>query len=530
MNLKEIKEVEIIENTMIHFPEDISEDIHDYVINDVLKDSRYIFTTRKGKKQFGYCTHCKEEYETCALKHKEESKCIKCGSKCIVQSSGMGRKYMVDSAYFVYYEKSQANEKAMIARGFEVSMDFSGEYRNVDPKLQTMARYLFEMDNPVFIKTASLNGTEKLELRKSTFTLFTEYGLFGMPSKKKQEVSIESIKRAVAGTQFQYSMWDYNGHANELSSYLDDYVSYFALYARHPQIEYLIKLGFKEFVNKKLNNITTYRTINWNGKTIDKVLKVPKQSLKDVLKYAKSIDPFVLLIYQMGIKDGSNFSIEEALIIQEERLELEFERIKAVIKNIRFRKLINYLNKQMQEDAEIDPEQVIFEYVNLREVFIMLQDYWSGCNSLELEVGKDIPEYPRDLQASHDNVYKQIEYKENKELDEKIKERYEVLSKFEYENEMFILRPFSSTAELIKEGKALKHCVGRYAKKYAHGSTDLFAIRKKEDPNKPFYTMELADGEVRQYYGYKNNRRTKKSGDVIKFVEEFEKDVIKKVV
>ena len=47
-----------------------------------------------------------------------------------------------------------------------------------------------------------------------------------------------------------------------------------------------------------------------------------------------------------------------------------------------------------------------------------------------------------------------------------------------------------TAAELIDEGSALHHCVATYAKEHLSGQTVIFFIRKKSEPDKPFYTLE----------------------------------------
>lgn len=48
-----------------------------------------------------------------------------------------------------------------------------------------------------------------------------------------------------------------------------------------------------------------------------------------------------------------------------------------------------------------------------------------------------------------------------------------------------------STEELIAEGDALHHCVGTYADKHAKGKCTIILLRRKNEPDKPYYTMEL---------------------------------------
>ena len=60
-------------------------------------------------------------------------------------------------------------------------------------------------------------------------------------------------------------------------------------------------------------------------------------------------------------------------------------------------------------------------------------------------------------------------------------------------------------SDIAYEGKALSHCVGGYAERHAKGALSIMFIRKKSEPDKPYYTMEVsADGKIVQVRGKRN--------------------------
>ena len=56
------------------------------------------------------------------------------------------------------------------------------------------------------------------------------------------------------------------------------------------------------------------------------------------------------------------------------------------------------------------------------------------------------------------------------------------------------------------EGKALSHCVGsaRYTQDHANGKTTIIFVRSKDEPDKPFFTLEYKDGRIVQIRGKHN--------------------------
>ena len=52
----------------------------------------------------------------------------------------------------------------------------------------------------------------------------------------------------------------------------------------------------------------------------------------------------------------------------------------------------------------------------------------------------------------------------------------------------------------------LSHCVGGYADRHTNGKLSIMFLRRKDEPDKPYYTIEVGnDLTIRQCRGYKNN-------------------------
>ena len=98
---------------------------------------------------------------------------------------------------------------------------------------------------------------------------------------------------------------------------------------------------------------------------------------------------------------------------------------------------------------------------------------------------------------------------------------------------MLFIRPAASYGEFVKEGKTLFHCVARYAKSHSTGGTNIFFIRCVDEPDKPYYTLELKlpQGKapyVEQNRGSHNCARTEEVARFEAAWLEHIKEVIKK--
>jgi len=492
-----------------HFSEEVSEDIKKYAIDDALKFSRYMFIEKRGKQQFGYCTHCKAEFKTEGLRHNEETFCPSCSSKVTVHSSGMGRKYMVDNVYFVYYEKSIKDPNVLIARGIQVERDYRFDYHNIKTQYLLRAMYIFDSVNhkSTMLKQSYYSGF--YEQKNSIFSLM------GPMEQRGARVcySRESIEKAVKGTPFKYSTWE--------NYYHKDMTDFFNLYTKYPCIEYLTKEGCEWLVEKKLDNHPTYRTVNWRGKTIFKILKLNKLDLKQIKAKKLTITFSFLKVLQDAKKRNWNLTIEETVNVAEEYLNY-YDALLETLEYSSMKKLLNYFSKQYKNDIGTKKEK---HYYRESSVLTTFRDYIKDCLVLDMDILKDQVIFPKDIYTAHQNTIKQIKMQKDKKLDFLIKDRVEFLKKYIFQNCGLMIRAAQSTGELINEGKALTHCVGSYADRYAKGETNILFIRKVSEPDKPYYTIEIKNGNIEQIHG-KNNRSA--SEDVSDFIEVFKAQVLNK--
>jgi hypothetical protein len=498
--------------TIEHFSEELSEDIQQYATEDILKFSRYIFTRRQGKQQYGYCTHCKKEFKTNGIRHNDKESCPKCESVCIVKASGRGRRRMWDTAYFVYYEKSIIDSNVIVARGIEATRDYRGDYHNVNTKYWVRALYVFEMGNSIMMTDSYWYDTRsyKFNKSKSVYSLFSQYHNDGWLRKDVYtDYSLESIQKAVKDTPFQYSCWE------EYTSY-SDMVKFFDLYSRYPCIEYLTKLGMENIVEAKLIGNATYSAINWNGKSLPKVLRLSKKDINEIKTVQNSIDPLFLRLFQISKKDNSCLSFEKISKISREYA-YYFKDLQKVLKYTNLKKAHNYIHKQYQQESDGKKQ-----YYSSDRVLNTWKDYIVDCESLLMNLSDDRILYPKNLLKAHQETTKRIKSDGNKLMDTLIEKRIDSLKLYCFEYQGLMIRPAESTKELIDEGKELNICVGNYANgymtKYSKGQTNLLLIRKISEPNKPYYTMELCKGQIKQVQG-KNHCNPDKI--VSEFVEAF---------
>jgi len=480
--------------------------------DQALPPMRFIFIkTVKGIQQ-AYCTSCDKAYLSNGLKAKDYVQCQKCNEYCTVKDSWRGRSNLYTRAYVVYYEKSKKNPQAITATGYVLKRNYIKDYKNVKVEATARHRYLFESGKAGREFELYFRGWVELHKPYSHFSR-SEYGYGNLMVCK---CSIESIEKAVKGTPYEYSTWEqYRRHEA-------DFINFFNLFSKYPIIEYLTKLGMNYFVKAKLNGGHTFGAINWNGKSIEKVLKIDKPQIHEIMSLRNKIElhPFSLRLQQISKHEKSNLSLTLLNDIAN-ALKYDHTSFIQVLKYSRIIRAHNYIQKQYKLlNQNSKTARGISEIINT------WRDYIRDCLKLQMDLKNDMVLYPKNLHEAHQKTIARIEYKENKDLNEKISKRYKSLNKrFSLVNDGLFIRPVRSSGELIIEGKMLQHCVPDYAKRYADGECIILVIRSVREPNIPFYTMEIRSDSIRQCRGYKNKSM---SEEVEAFVELFKRKKLNK--
>ena len=127
-------------------------------------------------------------------------------------------------------------------------------------------------------------------------------------------------------------------------------------------------------------------------------------------------------------------------------------------------------------------------------------DYLVACDWLKLDFSDTKVLFPRNFQEVHDLYTKQYgDYQAEQKKAEiarqntKMKRTAKKFAFLSINQGGYIVKVAQSPLELIDEGSALHHCVGRmgYDKKQANGESVICFIRKVDEPDTPFVTAEV---------------------------------------
>lgn len=164
----------------------------------------------------------------------------------------------------------------------------------------------------------------------------------------------------------------------------------------------------------------------------------------------------------------------------------------------------NYIERQRKES---------YPGWSAKAVIGQYEDYMSMCQKLKKKIMDEMIYRPRELKRRHDEAVLEIQRLEaqikadeySKKYSEAEKVLAEIKDKFEYRGENYIIVVPSKIVDIVLEGRALHHCVAntdRYFDRIKSHETYICFCRKADEPEKPFYTIEVEPGgTIRQHRG-----------------------------
>ncbi len=276
-------------------------------------------------------------------------------------------------------------------------------------------------------------------------------------------------------------------------------VSYLRLYQRRPKVETLLTSGAGEFLaemietewkshagysNQCCQRIPKLEELNWKAERPSAMLGLNRGELRRAIREEWSVDN--LKAYKI-IRDqlGQRVGIEDLKDISVSLVD------KIVHLGLPVLRTARYLRKQGKNVP-------------------YLKDYLDMAKKIGYDIKDPAVIFPKNLEVAHDRVMMLQKQREEKTLWQGFCAQKELLAQLCWEHEGILIRPVEDQKELIAEGKSLNHCVGTYAKRHAEGECSILLIRKAEEPDKPWYTLNfnIKSGKVTENRGNRNCART----------------------
>lgn len=452
------------------------------------------------------CTHCgavvPNKYTGM---HNHEANCPKCGAKCVCKARGMGRKNLTEYFRLLVYSRKG---RTVYAHLWEITADFTGNGR-VGIEKWLSAFYTMNADEQHYYKHKPAAWWME--------DYWEEIKCFHIPKPPKGWPAW-----SVSKFEFTYL---YGGNLVDVIrrsdlkyleidglKKLDPYTihSYFGLGLKYQSIELLAKAGFTEAIADRLDG-NNYGMLYWSGTSLQKILRLPRRHVR----YLQGKNP--------GLREIKAFQ----QLPEDMKQKAPWEYIEFLAHTYRPEEII----EEMEENA---PLLKTLEYLENQKGEKMgykitdWLDYMKTARKLGMDVGRNRIRYPENLKQAHDEVVSQWKAEKDIRMDELIRSASAaVMDGDEFEaNGLCIVRAMNQE-DLNMESAGLNHCVKTYGEKIASGRCFIWFIRKAEEKETPYYTMETdTSGHMRQCRGKHNCEMTE---EVKIFAEAFARKLQKNI-
>lgn len=282
------------------------------------------------------------------------------------------------------------------------------------------------------------------------------------------------------------------------------FCAYLSEYTRRPQMEMLVKLGYAHVVSDLiLNGVQNRSLLNWKADNPADFFRVSKADFR-ALRNADcgAVD---LKLYRSALDGGLVQDLKEfvevtggAKLWTEKLLDL------CAAHALTLRRVAAYWRGYASRTGTEFPV-----------VVTLWKDYLTAAQKLDYDLTREDVLLPRNLSERHDAATRTVTLEAEETKRKQYRSLYQRLCKrYEYGADGLRIVVPRDAADIINEGKTLRHCVGGYAARHMEGKATILFLRRTCDLAAPYATIEMTTEtnprklSIVQIHGYCNDVRT----------------------
>lgn len=554
---KHDKELKKIDAVMEPFKEPPKE-FFNWIWETGMSFSRYvIYKEVKSGQAECECTHCRTvgtvNRAEIRLRNNEKGECPFCGSRVTFKARGKLATKTKDERWFVYVDPTPDGfalryfSTCRILRN-DAFIKGAREKTRLEEQCHELSRAIYKFPNG---KPTSVDYE---------WNVYKQHGLPRWCPYNNKWMCGKSIlypgnlPRAWEHTPMKYSALEIL--ATHIPTVALNYERGIARYVEFPKLEWLCKMGLNnlaKFIIDEGHMSSTLGKIDYKGKTIYDILGLNKVNTK-IMQEIDGTNAELRLL-QVAQKIGLQFKPEQ-LRDYYQTFECNTDLLQQANRKVSLHKLVKYIAKESErypigerggcwaysyyryrerEDPRIERQR------NMAKDWL---EYLGWCKALKYDLNNMFIYMPKNFKAVHDRTaaeYQALQDKkvaaeqarrereakkrmaETKKAMEEIFSSNEGTDAFSIKGKGLILIVPKSGDEIRNEGAKLHHCVGGYVERVARGETNIFFIRKAEEPDEPYFTMEWKNNSIVQCRGSHNCGMTP---EVEAFTKVFEKKML----
>ena len=494
MHRKEIAEIDRVMGQITETPADFGR----WVREEAFWGQQYLFYSAKEKK--AYCTACGR---TIPVKmksiHNRRVVCPECGRKVMAKSWNK-QKYLSDRQETALIQRIP---EGIIARIFscmkvhEISNDWKAR---ID---------ILETDRKLY-------NEKMINIRDYEHALFKQTGILRWCNSQY----INLMKRAVV---YPGNIKEIREEIGGLDAPIEEMlkrekgrrVGIQGLLRPGEITKNLIRTGLTKLAIEGMEGVPIKAAKN--EKTAQEVLKING----DRINRLKSMNGGAIALGWLQYEQATGKKISQKTLERLEDRRIGKESLGVELRcGVTPERALNYIEKQPQAQSDVLTEW---------------RDYLEMAIKEHMDVRDDIVRLPKNLRRRHNELVELRNKKEDekklreyRKIDREIRKHIREAAVYYWRDKNYMIVPAAKCEELMAEGRTLHHCVGAsdtYMKKMAAGRTWILFLRKKVEPEIPYYTIEISMADDRILQWYSKYDRQPDRGKIEKVLRKFKKSV-----
>ena len=497
MHRKEIQQIDRVMNQVTETPADFGR----WVREEAFWNQQYIFySAQEGKI---YCTACKQTIKTKMRSvHNKYITCPACGRK-VMGKSWKKQKSLRDDQTTALIQR--------IPEGLIVRIFFCRKHHEIENNWKEKV-YISETDRQLYSLNMDLTRDYEYANFKQTgkFRWCRSRYAYQTVSAAMYPGNIREVREGtkISDVQIETMLKREKGEKVEIRKLLNP----------EDTTKYLIRVGLTRLAIEDIQRMCI--RIHRGGRTAQEVLGING----DRINRLKQLNGGEITLGWLQYEQETGSKIPQRTLERLEDKGISERDLDAALRcGVTPERALNYIEKQTRTQSDTLTEW---------------RDYLKMAREEILDVYDDIVRMPKELHRRHNEL---VELKNKKEdekklkgyrkYDRQIRKRLEAAKIYLWEDKNYMIVPAAKGEGLMREGRALHHCVGAsdtYMKRMAAGTSWILFLRRKEPPEEPYYTIEInmKDDGILQWYSEYDRKPDR--GKIDKVLKKFKEGVKRK--
>ncbi len=329
---------------------------------------------------------------------------------------------------------------------------------------------------------------------------------------------IKAFEKVHSGNGFRDMLYDKRCEKGRLD--IKVLIQYFYYLGKYPQLEQIVKAGYgavvrdimqfsPQVVNRRIQYLFKSATREKN------IVELPS-FVREFIKSDPQMNDKRMLALESLYKAVPNMSRED------------FEMFRKAFPRylLASRYIIRFL-----EEGEYSFREVCKLVLGNRkrsaprELLWYQKDYIRMCRQMEIPYER----FPKDIRKLHDVISANYRVRQDKIRSQAFDQKCAEYKEVGITSDQYFIRFPHDFAELIMEGSTMHHCVASYADRVIDGTSIIFFMRKTNEAEMPYITMEFdRKGELVQ--ARKNRNAPIGNSEESAFIRKFQKEVLLPVI